>query len=87
VSDSLAGLVREGFLLLTATGGPLVGVLLVAGLVVGVFQATTQINDPALGFVPRLLVALLGAFALGGWVLERFARFFASALGRMAQGF
>jgi flagellar biosynthesis protein FliQ len=85
MTESVGALLREGFLLLTSTGGPLLGVLLVAGLVVGLFQAATQINDPALGFLPRLAVLLGGSWVMGGWVLERFAGFFASALARMAQ--
>jgi flagellar biosynthetic protein FliQ len=85
VTESLGALIREGLLLLAATGGPLIGGLLIVGLIFGVFQATTQINDPALGFVPRLIVCLLGVWALGGWMLERFAKYFASALSRMAQ--
>lgn len=83
--DPLAALVREGFQLLASTAGPFIGALLVIGLVVGVFQATTQINDPALGFLPRLAVALLAAWGLGGWAIERLARYFAGALAHMAQ--
>jgi flagellar biosynthetic protein FliQ len=78
-------LLREGFGLLAAIGGPLLGGLLVVGLLIGVVQAATQINDPAVGFLPRLVAGLLGAYLLGGWALERMAGFFASALERMAQ--
>jgi flagellar biosynthesis protein FliQ len=78
-------LMREGFTLLASTAGPLIGALLLVGLVVGVLQAATQINDPAVGFLPRLGVALLAAWAIGGWVLERYSHYFAEALGRMAQ--
>ena len=41
------GLMREGFTLLASTAGPFIGGLLLVGLVVGILQATTQINDPA----------------------------------------
>ena len=80
------GLMREGFTLLASTAGPFIGGLLLVGLVVGVLQATTQINDPAVGFLPRLTAALLGAWALGHWVLERYAHFLADAMQRMAPG-
>jgi flagellar biosynthetic protein FliQ len=85
VNGAITTLVQEGFLILTWTGGPMVVALLIAGLLVGIFQAATQIHDPAIGFLPRLLVALGGAWMLGGWVLERLAQYFASALTRMAQ--
>jgi flagellar biosynthetic protein FliQ len=78
-----AALMREGFMVLASTAGPFIGGLLLVGLVMGVFQAATQINDPAVGFLPRLAVALLGAWALGRWVLERYAHYLADAMMRM----
>jgi flagellar biosynthetic protein FliQ len=81
-----AALMREGFTLLAATAGPFIGGLLLVGLIMGVLQAATQINDPAVGFLPRFGVALLGAWALGRWVLERYAHYFADSLQRMGPG-
>jgi flagellar biosynthetic protein FliQ len=81
-----AALMREGFTLLASTAGPFIGGLLLVGLIMGVLQAATQINDPAVGFLPRFGVALLGAWALGRWVLERYAHYFADALRRMGPG-
>src|SRR3569832_1114768 len=78
-----ATLTREGFMLLSTTAGPIFGVLLVFGLCVGIFQAATQINDPAVGFLPRFAVAVLAVWLLGGWVLERYSAFFAHSLERM----
>jgi flagellar biosynthetic protein FliQ len=79
-------LMRDGFLLLATTAGPFIGALLVVGLVMGILQAATQINDPAVGFLPRFAVALLGAWALGHWVLERYAHFLADSMQRMGAG-
>ena len=73
-------LTREGLMLLATTAGPMIGALLVIGLAVGIFQAATQINDPAVGFLPRFGVALLSVWLLGGWILERYSSFFAKAL-------
>ncbi len=78
-------LLREGFMVLAAVGGPYIGGLLVVGMAVGVFQAATQINDPAVGFLPRLSAGLVLAAVLGPWTMDRLAHFFASALHRMAE--
>lgn len=77
-------LMKEGFTVMTMVGGPFMGALLIVGLVVGIFQAATQINDPAVGFLPRLVVGLAVAWLAGGWAVERMARFFAGALTRMS---
>ncbi len=77
-------LLREGLLVLASVGGPVLGSLLVVGLVVGILQAATQINDPAVGFLPRGLAAIGVVWLAGGWIMERLASFLGQALVRMA---
>jgi flagellar biosynthesis protein FliQ len=83
-SDLPASLMREGFAVLAAVGGPFVLALLVVGLLVGLLQAATQINDPAVGFLPRLVTGLLVAYFTGHWALERLSHYFAAALRGMS---
>lgn len=83
-ADLPSALLREGLVLLAIVGGPLFGAILIVGLVVGILQAATQVNDAAVGFLPRALtVGLVCTFA-GGWMMDRLARFLATALTRMA---
>jgi len=85
VSIEMPGaLLREGLLVLASVGGPVLGALLLVGLVVGILQAATQINDPAVGFLPRALAAIGVVWLAGGWILERLAGFLGQALLRMA---
>jgi len=81
-----AQLLREGFTLLAEVGGPIFGALLVVGITVGVMQAATQINDPAMSFLPRLFALLSVLWMLGGWVMENFSAFFQASVMRMAGG-
>ncbi|NKC34533.1 flagellar biosynthetic protein FliQ [Falsiroseomonas selenitidurans] len=46
-------------------GGPLLGLLLAIGLAVALVQALTQIQEPSLAFVPKML-ALAALLLLGG---------------------
>ena len=78
------GLMHEGMLLLASTAGPFVGGLLLVGLVVGILQSATQINDPAVGFLPRICAALAGAWGLGSWILERYSHYLQASLERMS---
>lgn len=73
--DLVSSLFREGMSLLMVVGGPLFGTLLVVGLITGILQAATQINDPAVGAIPRLAAALLTCVLLGGWMATRLAAF------------
>ncbi|HEX7597386.1 MAG TPA: flagellar biosynthetic protein FliQ [Polyangia bacterium] len=83
-SDLPSSLMREGFGVLAAVGGPFVIALLLVGLLVGLLQAATQINDPAVGFLPRLVTGLLMAYFTGPWVLERLSRYLAAAFRGMS---
>lgn len=49
---------------------PLLLVALVTGLVVGAFQAATQINEMTLSFIPKLLAMALTVVVAGPWMLK-----------------
>jgi flagellar biosynthetic protein FliQ len=49
---------------------PLLGVALVVGLVVSLFQAATQLNEMTLSFVPKVVAMGLAAVFAGPWMLH-----------------
>ncbi|HNP63442.1 MAG TPA: flagellar biosynthesis protein FliQ [Woeseiaceae bacterium] len=49
---------------------PLLLSALAVGLLVGMFQAATQINEMTLSFIPKLLVLVLALVAAGPWMLS-----------------
>jgi flagellar biosynthesis protein FliQ len=79
-------LIREGAHVLAACGAPFLVALLAIGTAIGVLQAATQVNDPALGAVPRLAVVVGLAVSLGGWVAEHLASFLSASVGNIANG-
>ncbi|MFZ3083620.1 flagellar biosynthesis protein FliQ [Rhodoferax ferrireducens] len=61
---------QEALIMLLMVSAPVLGVVLVVGLLVSLFQAVTQINEATLAFVPKL-VAAMAVFALAGpWMLS-----------------
>jgi flagellar biosynthetic protein FliQ len=77
-------LVREALTLCAAVGGPVLAVILLVGLTVGILQAATQVNDSAVGFLPRAAAAGAVVWLLGGWMMERLSGFLGQAIVRMA---
>jgi flagellar biosynthesis protein FliQ len=73
--DVPGALIRDALLLLASVGGPIFLALLATGLVLGILQAATQINDSAVSFLPRALAGVLVVWALGGWIMQRLASF------------
>lgn len=49
---------------------PLLLSALAVGLLVGMFQAATQINEMTLSFIPKLLVLVLALVVAGPWMLS-----------------
>lgn len=48
---------------------------LIAGFAVSVFQAATQISDPALAFIPKMGAAVMGMVLFGHFMMNRLAGF------------
>lgn len=69
-------------LLVTA---PVAGVALVVGLLVSIFQATTQIQEQTLAFVPKIVAVLLAILFFGAWMLQHVVDFAQQLLGNLSQ--
>jgi len=51
-------------------GGPILGVSLLVGLLVSVFQAMTQIQEQTLSFIPKVVAVIAVLLLLGPWMLS-----------------
>jgi len=49
---------------------PLLLVALITGLIVGAFQAATQINEMTLSFIPKLIAISVALMVAGPWMLK-----------------
>jgi flagellar biosynthetic protein FliQ len=52
---------------------PILGVALVVGVIISVFQAATSISDSVLGFAPKVIVAGLALLYMGPWMMNKLA--------------
>lgn len=66
---------REALRMALLLGGPLLAAALVAGLVVNVLQTLTQLHEPVVGLVPRLIAVLLVLLAILPWLVGRWVGF------------
>jgi flagellar biosynthetic protein FliQ len=82
--ESPGSLLHDGLILVGMVGGPVFLVMLGVGLIIGIFQAATQINDSAVGFLPRAAAAAVCLWLAGGWMMERMSQFLAQAILRMS---
>lgn len=66
---------------------PVLGLTLLVGVAVSVFQVVTQLQEMSLAFIPKLLVAGLALIAFGGWMLGRLVSFAKALIGNIPQYF
>lgn len=55
--------------------GPLLIIALVVGLVISIFQATTQIQEQTLAFIPKIVAVLIALVIFGPWMLTEIVSF------------
>lgn len=60
---------------------PIMIVAMVVGVVISIFQATTQINEQTLAFVPKIVAILLVMLVFGGMMLSNMTEFSARMFG------
>ncbi|NLY52260.1 MAG: flagellar biosynthesis protein FliQ [Firmicutes bacterium] len=61
---------REALMTVLMVAGPVLILSLLVGLLVSIFQATTQIQEQTLTFVPKILAVLGATVLLGPWMLR-----------------
>lgn len=66
---------REGLLLVLMTSAPPLLASMLVGLIVSILQATTQIQEQTLTFVPKLVAVFLSLAIAGPWIGEQLVRF------------
>ena len=75
--DSNIEHLRLAFWNVVMAAGPILGIALIVGLIIGVIQAATSINEMTLSFVPKLVFVLGGFALLSSFILTRLSDYFA----------
>lgn len=66
----LIQLARDALLVVLLVSAPMLGLGLVVGVIVSIFQATTQIQEPTLAFIPKIVAVFIGIAIFGPWMLH-----------------
>ena len=83
--DSNIEYLRIAFWQIILTAGPLLTVALAIGLLVGIIQAATSINEMTLSFVPKLIVVILTFGMMSTFMLTQLADYFAFTFDQITQ--
>jgi len=64
------GLANEAVVTTLLVSAPMLGAALLIGLLISILQATTQLQEMTLVFVPKIIVVLLVIVIFGPWMLN-----------------
>ena len=73
--DGLIDIMRSALQAGGVVAAPAILFGLIAGVAVSIFQATTQINDFTLVFVPKVLATVLALVLFGSWMIQFYVNF------------
>jgi flagellar biosynthesis protein FliQ len=76
---------REAIRMALLLGGPLLLAALAVGVIVGVFQTLTQMHEPVVGQIPRLVAVLLVVIAVLPWLLSRWVAYAVDLIGSIPE--
>ena len=76
---------RQALIIVLLVSGPMLIAGLLIGLIVGVFQAVTQIHEMTLTFIPKILVMVLVFLWLLPWMLIKLVEYTSSVFNLISQ--
>ncbi|WP_405102171.1 flagellar biosynthesis protein FliQ [Oceanobacillus sp. FSL H7-0719] len=82
-SEFVLSLAERGIYTILLVTGPLLLLALGVGLLVSIFQATTQIQEQTLAFIPKIVAVLIGLIFFGPWMLNTVVEFTAEIFNNL----
>ena len=73
--DFIVGFSRQAVETTLLLALPMLGLGMVVGLTVAIFQSVTQIQEMTLTFVPKIVAVMLGLLLFGPWMLTKLLNF------------
>jgi flagellar biosynthesis protein FliQ len=74
-AEFIMGLAGQAVFTVLKVSAPMLVVALVVGLLISIFQATTQIQEQTLAFVPKIVAVMIVVLLFGPWILTTLVDF------------
>ena len=67
---TIIDIAQRALLTVIYVSAPMLGLSLIVGLAISIFQATTQIHEQTLTFIPKILAVIVAVAVFGSWMLR-----------------
>ena len=68
--DLIIQMAQQALMIVLIVSAPMLGLGLIVGLLVSVFQATTSIQEQTLAFIPKIIAVFVAILIFGPWMLR-----------------
>ena len=77
-------ILQETMILVLTLSAPMLVIGMLVGLIIGVFQSVTQIQEASVAFVPKLVASIIALIVMSPWLLQVFTTEVNDIFRRMA---
>ncbi|NEZ45903.1 flagellar biosynthesis protein FliQ [Clostridium niameyense] len=82
--NMVMGIIKDAIQTGLMISAPILGISIIVGLLISIFQATTQIQEQTLTFVPKLIAIAAVGLLTGSWMLHEVIAFTQRIFGLIA---
>jgi len=72
---TIMDLTQKALMTVIYVAAPMLGLSLIVGVTISIFQATTQIQEQTLTFVPKIIAVITAIAVFGSWMLKMLIEF------------
>jgi len=83
--EGIMGIGQEAIKTILFVAGPMLGLSLIVGLLVSIFQAMTQINEMTLTFLPKIATMFIVLLVLFPWMVQILVGFMTNVWGSIPE--
>ena len=84
-SELVIQLAQEALMMVMLVSAPMLGLGLIVGLSVSIFQATTSIQEQTLAFIPKIIAVFVAILVFGPWMLRLMVEFVTGIIVNLPQ--
>ena len=73
--EAVISILTQAITTVILCAAPMLIIAMIVGLLISIFQATTQINEQTLAFVPKIVCVMLALLIFGGYIFATIGGF------------
>lgn len=78
-------LLREALMVTIVVSAPVLGIGMIVGLVISIFQTTTSIQEQTLTFVPKIIAIFIAIVVFASWMIHTLVTYTKNIFGMVSK--